>query len=146
MRYDELVRDDRIHASLYTDPAIFADEMERIFHRGWVFVGHASEIPGPGDFVTRTIGKQPAIMVRTTDGDVTVLMNRCMHRGTMVCAAEKGTTRTLPVSRLDVRRRRRAHRGAVPGRSPRRPCTRCTGGSGGRRIGYDEGMASFACA
>ena len=95
MRYDELVRDDRIHASLYTDPAIFADEMERIFQCGWVFVGHASEIPGPGDFVTRTIGTQPAIMVRTTDGEITVLLNRCMHRGTMVCAAEKGTTRTF---------------------------------------------------
>ena len=61
MRYDELVRDDRVHASLYTDPAIFADEMEQIFHRGWVFVGHASEIPGPGDFVTRTIGTQAVV-------------------------------------------------------------------------------------
>ena len=48
--YKTLVQDDRIHASLYTDPRIFADEMERIFHRGWVFVGHASEIPQPGDF------------------------------------------------------------------------------------------------
>jgi fatty-acyl-CoA synthase len=32
--YKALVEDDRIHASLYTDPRIFADEMERIFHRG----------------------------------------------------------------------------------------------------------------
>ena len=56
MDYKTLVQDDRIHASLYTDPRIFADEMERIFHRGWVFVGHESEIPAPGDFVTRPIG------------------------------------------------------------------------------------------
>lgn len=40
-----LVQDDRIHASLYTDPRIFADEMDRIFHAGWVFVGQDSEIP-----------------------------------------------------------------------------------------------------
>ena len=46
--YKTLVQDDRIHASLYTDPRIFDDEMERIFHRGWVFVGHASEIPRAG--------------------------------------------------------------------------------------------------
>src|SRR2546428_423995 len=45
IRYDALVQDDRVHASLYTDPRIFADEMERIFRRGWVFVGHESEIP-----------------------------------------------------------------------------------------------------
>jgi phenylpropionate dioxygenase-like ring-hydroxylating dioxygenase large terminal subunit len=95
VRYDELVRDDRIHASLYTDPHIFADEMERIFHRGWVFVGHASEIPNAGDFVTRPLGAQPAIMVRGTDGEISVFLNRCRHRGTMVCAADRGTVRTF---------------------------------------------------
>src|SRR5438093_6496751 len=95
IRYDALVQDDRIHASLYTDPQIFADEMERIFHRGWVFVGHASEIPNAGDFVTRPIGAQPAIMVRGRDGEIAVFLNRCMHRGTMICAAERGTARTF---------------------------------------------------
>lgn len=95
VRYDELVRDDRIHASLSTGPRIFADEMERIFHRGWVFVGHASEIPSAGDFVTRPIGTQPAIMVRTAAGDVAVMLNRCRRRGTMVCAADRGTTKTF---------------------------------------------------
>ena len=59
--YKALVQDDRIHASLYTDARIFAEEMERIFHRGWVFVGHASEIPRPGDYVTRRIGAQPVM-------------------------------------------------------------------------------------
>jgi phenylpropionate dioxygenase-like ring-hydroxylating dioxygenase large terminal subunit len=93
--YKALVQDDRIHASLYTDPRIFADEMERIFERGWVFVGHDSEIPRPGDFVTRELGTQPVIMVRGKDGAVTVLLNRCMHRGTMVCAATHGHARTF---------------------------------------------------
>jgi phenylpropionate dioxygenase-like ring-hydroxylating dioxygenase large terminal subunit len=92
IRYDSLVQDDRIHVSLYTDARIFADEMERIFHRGWVFVGHESEIPRPGDFVTRPIGTQPAIMVRGHDGAIAVLLNRCMHRGTLVCPADRGTT------------------------------------------------------
>jgi fatty-acyl-CoA synthase len=41
--YKLLVRDDRIHASLYTDPRIFEDEMERIFYRGFIFIGHDSE-------------------------------------------------------------------------------------------------------
>jgi len=40
--YKALVEDGRIHASLYTDPRVFADEKERIFRRGWVFVGHDS--------------------------------------------------------------------------------------------------------
>ena len=50
--YKWLVQDDRIHAAVYTDPKIFDDEMERIFRRGWVFVGHDSEVPAAGDFIT----------------------------------------------------------------------------------------------
>jgi len=93
--YKYLVQGDRIHASLYTDPAIFAEELERIFHAGWVFVGHDSEIPRPGDYVTRPIGREPVIMVRGQDGGVAVLVNRCMHRGTMLCPAERGSVRTF---------------------------------------------------
>jgi len=81
------VRDDRIHASLYTDPRIFEDELEQIFYRGWIFIGHDSEIPRTGDFITRSIGTQPVIMVRGKDGGIAVLVNRCMHRGTMLCPA-----------------------------------------------------------
>jgi phenylpropionate dioxygenase-like ring-hydroxylating dioxygenase large terminal subunit len=95
MDYKALVQDDRIHASLYTDPRVFEDEMERIFHRGWVFVGHESEIPAPGDYLTRHIGREPVIMVRGKDGAVEVLVNRCMHRGTLVCSAERGSARTF---------------------------------------------------
>jgi fatty-acyl-CoA synthase len=93
--YKALVQDDRIHASLYTDPRIFADELERIFHRGWVFVGHASEIPRPGDYVTRRIGAQPVILVRGREGQVSVFVNRCRHRGTMLCPAERGHARAF---------------------------------------------------
>jgi phenylpropionate dioxygenase-like ring-hydroxylating dioxygenase large terminal subunit len=93
--YKTLVQDDRIHASLYTDPQIFTDEMERIFHTGWVFVGHDSEIPQPGDYVTRTLGTEPVIFVRGKDGGVAVLVNRCMHRGTLLCPAERGHARTF---------------------------------------------------
>jgi phenylpropionate dioxygenase-like ring-hydroxylating dioxygenase large terminal subunit len=93
--YKALVQDDRIHASLYTDPRIFADEMDRIFHASWVFVGHDSEVPGTGDFVTRTLGREPVIMVRGQDGGVAVLVNRCMHRGTLLCPADRGRVRTF---------------------------------------------------
>jgi phenylpropionate dioxygenase-like ring-hydroxylating dioxygenase large terminal subunit len=93
--YENLVEADHIHASLYTDPRIFADEMEKIFARGWVFAGHESEIPRPGDFVTRHLGRQPVIVVRGAAGEVSVLLNRCAHRGTAVCAAAGGNTRVF---------------------------------------------------
>jgi hypothetical protein len=62
--YNALVRESRVHSRVYIDQQIFEDEMERIFHRGWVFVGHASEIPEPGDYRRAWVGRYPIIMVR----------------------------------------------------------------------------------
>jgi phenylpropionate dioxygenase-like ring-hydroxylating dioxygenase large terminal subunit len=88
--YQALVQEDRVHGSLYTDRQAFDDEMARIFLKGWVFVGHESEIPQPGAWVIRRLGLEPVIMVRDDDGAVQVLANRCSHRGTQLCWQEKG--------------------------------------------------------
>ncbi|MBI3246373.1 MAG: Rieske 2Fe-2S domain-containing protein [Deltaproteobacteria bacterium] len=91
--YAALVKDDRAHGRVYTDPAIFEEEMDKIFSRGWVYVGHAGEIPNPGDFRLRPIGRQSVIMVRDDDGQVRLLMNRCTHRANAVCQVERGTAK-----------------------------------------------------
>jgi phenylpropionate dioxygenase-like ring-hydroxylating dioxygenase large terminal subunit len=93
INYDQLVEDDRVHGRVYTDPAIFTDEMDKIFTQGWVYVGHASEIPRPGDFRVTDIGAQSVIMVRADDGQVRLLMNRCVHRANAVCQVERGNAR-----------------------------------------------------
>ncbi len=87
-----LIQKDRIHGSVYSDPDIFELEMEKIFTEGWVFVGHASEIPEPGDYRLGMIGRQSVIMVRDQSHEVQVLMNRCRHRANAVCQAERGNT------------------------------------------------------
>jgi phenylpropionate dioxygenase-like ring-hydroxylating dioxygenase large terminal subunit len=69
---DELIEDSRVHGSLYTDSRIYAEELQRIWYRGWVFVGHDSEIPAPGDAVRRTIGHRPVTMLRRGDGSVDI--------------------------------------------------------------------------
>ena len=48
----ELVKPDRVHRSVYLDESIFEMEMERIYARAWIYVGHASQVPKPGDFLT----------------------------------------------------------------------------------------------
>ena len=95
IRYDTLVQNERVHRSLYTDPHIFTDELEKIFYHGWVFIGHDSEIPQPGDFITRQVGTQSVILVRGTDNNISALLNRCAHRGTTVCPAARGHARTF---------------------------------------------------
>jgi phenylpropionate dioxygenase-like ring-hydroxylating dioxygenase large terminal subunit len=94
-QYDVLIKDDRVHATLYTDPRIFDEELERIFYRGWVYVGHDSEIPNPGDYLTRFIGRQPVIMVRDKNNHISVMLNRCAHRGSTVCVAEQGNAKAF---------------------------------------------------
>jgi phenylpropionate dioxygenase-like ring-hydroxylating dioxygenase large terminal subunit len=87
---DERIEEDRIHGSLYTDPAVFAAELERIWYRTWVFVGHESEVPEPGDYVRTAIGPQDVVMTRDRQGELHLLMNRCSHRANLVCDAQRG--------------------------------------------------------
>lgn len=89
----KLIEPGRVHRRVYTDPDIFELEMERIFGRAWVFVGHDSQIPDPGDYITTDIGRQPVILARHTDGTAHVLLNRCSHRGAKVCNEACGNTR-----------------------------------------------------
>jgi fatty-acyl-CoA synthase len=90
--YSELAQRDRVHSSLYTDPAIFADELERIWYQTWVFVGHESEVANPNDYVRKNIGPQDVIMTRDRDGQVHLLLNRCSHRANLVCDAAAGNS------------------------------------------------------
>lgn len=87
---EELIRPDRVHSSLYTDPAIFEEEIDRIFHKGWLFIGHGAEIPNRGDFRARKMGRQPVIFVRDQKGKCQVLMNRCAHRANAICHLDRG--------------------------------------------------------
>lgn len=89
-RFEGLVKEDAVHRRLYTDPEVFAEEMRCIFGRTWIFIGHESEVPEPGDFKTDEIAGQPIIMARHSDGEIHVLFNRCMHRGAIVCSLPTG--------------------------------------------------------
>lgn len=80
----------RVHTRAYTDPAVFRAEMERIFTKTWVFVAHESQLPNPGDFHTSYIGLQPVIVSRDLEGKVHVLVNRCIHRGSVICREARG--------------------------------------------------------
>jgi len=90
LRLDELVKPDRVHTDMYTDPAIFEAEMTKIFERTWVWVAHESEVPTPGSYKTTHVGKHPVIVSRDRDNQINVLLNRCRHRAATVCEGRKG--------------------------------------------------------
>ena len=86
------VEPDRVRREIYIDPRLFEHEMERIHERIWIYCGHSTQIPNSGDYATFLIGRQPMVMIRRRDGEVSVLYNRCPHRGAMLCGAHQGNT------------------------------------------------------
>ena len=90
--YAGLVKKDRVHTALYTDPEIFNEEMVRIFKSTWVWVAHDSEIPNKNDWISTYVGREPVIVNRDKHGTVRVMLNRCRHRGATICEKKKGNS------------------------------------------------------
>lgn len=90
-----LIEPGRIHRRVYTDAQVFDLEMDRLFGRAWLYIGHASQVPNAGNFITTDMGRQPVIMTRHGDGKIHVLMNRCLHRGPKVVVEHCGHKRQL---------------------------------------------------
>jgi len=87
-----LVREQEVHRDVYVSEEVFQLEMEHMFPNSWVYVGHDSQVPNPGDYYGTTIGTQPVLLVRHTDGKVHVLHNRCPHKGTRITSETCGNT------------------------------------------------------
>jgi phenylpropionate dioxygenase-like ring-hydroxylating dioxygenase large terminal subunit len=90
---NDWVQPHRVHRGIYTDPAIFALEQQRIFQRAWVYVGHESELPEPGDHILAHMGTQEIVLVRQGDGSLAAFENRCSHRGARLVTQDKGQAR-----------------------------------------------------
>ena len=87
-----LVQPDRVHRDLYISQEVFELEQEHFFANTWNYVGHGSQLPQPGDYITNEIGGRPLIVVRHADAGIKVLMNRCAHKGSRLVSAPAGNT------------------------------------------------------
>ncbi|MBL0419045.1 Rieske 2Fe-2S domain-containing protein [Ramlibacter sp. AW1] len=81
----------RVPYRVYTDPQLYAAEQERLFRGAiWQFVGFAVEVPRVGDFKTTWIGDTPVILVRSGPDEFSAFVNRCAHRGAVLCFEPSG--------------------------------------------------------
>jgi nitrite reductase/ring-hydroxylating ferredoxin subunit len=82
----------QISREIFVNEAIYAEEQERIFARAWLFIGHESQIPNPGDYAAARMGEEAVILCRDRAGEVHVFLNSCRHRGMKVCRYDEGNT------------------------------------------------------
>ena len=88
----------KVGKRLFSDPAVFEREMERIFEGNWIYLCHESQIPNPHDFYTTRMGRQPVVITRGGDGAIHGFLNACAHRGATLCRTVKGNSQFLTCS------------------------------------------------
>jgi phenylpropionate dioxygenase-like ring-hydroxylating dioxygenase large terminal subunit len=80
-----------VSRELYTNDDIFQQELEQIYGRCWLFLGHESQLPNPGDFVVTRMGTEEILMVRDRKSkQIRAFLNSCAHRGMKVCRYDQG--------------------------------------------------------
>lgn len=82
-----------VNRAIFTDPEIFELEMKHIFGRTWIFLGLASQVPNPHDYLSAWIGRQPVLVMRDGAGNLGAFYNTCRHRGALICHTERGNAR-----------------------------------------------------
>jgi Rieske 2Fe-2S family protein len=84
-----------LERDFYTSPEDFQIDLDMIWYRDWLFVGHDCEVPTPGSFLTVQIGEYPVLVVRDRDGGLRAFHNSCRHRGSRICSEEHGSSARL---------------------------------------------------
>ncbi|TDF64969.1 Rieske 2Fe-2S domain-containing protein [Cupriavidus sp. L7L] len=92
---DERPHEFRVSTGAYRGAEVFEKELERVFYRTWIYLGHESEVEKPGDFKSTQVGTRPVILAKSREGKVHAFLNACPHRGATVCREEKGNTRAF---------------------------------------------------
>lgn len=84
------IADGRVPARIFNDPEVYELEQRKLFNKAWCFLAHETEIPHPGDYVTRYIADNNIIVARDEHGEVHANLNMCRHRGNQMCKSEMG--------------------------------------------------------
>jgi len=73
---------------IYSDPAVFLEQRDRVFARTWQFAAHDGAVREPGQVHPFTLLPgaldEPLLLTRDAQGVVHALSNVCTHRGTPV--------------------------------------------------------------
>jgi Rieske 2Fe-2S family protein len=88
-------RDAGLMQYFYRSNVVYQRELETVFFKSWLWAGHVSQIPNPGDFFLYEIAEESVIVARGNDGEIRALINSCRHRGSRVCEERQGHCKTF---------------------------------------------------
>jgi phenylpropionate dioxygenase-like ring-hydroxylating dioxygenase large terminal subunit len=91
-------REGLISPTVLFDKELYREEQTKVFEKVWLVVGHEDMLRKPGDYVTNYMGEVPVIVSRDMQGELHVLVNRCVHRGNEVCLFDRGNARAFTCS------------------------------------------------
>ncbi len=84
-----------LERDLYTHPDSHQHDVDRVYAHSWLYAGHASRIPNPGDYFLYRIGQESLIIIKDENSAIHALFNVCRHRGSAICIEETGNNRRL---------------------------------------------------
>ena len=88
----------RVDQRVFCDTDLYERELDTVFRRCWLLLGHESQLPEPGSFVRTSMGEDPVLLTRDRDGRLDAHLNICRHRGTELCRVDRGSATTFECS------------------------------------------------
>ena len=85
----------KLDPNIFIDEAIYQEELEKIFGRAWLMIGHVGLVPNTNDFFHTYMGEDPVILTRDNNGELHAMLNMCRHRGNRIIRADDGNAKNF---------------------------------------------------
>lgn len=83
-----------LSGGFYNDPELYQMDLENIWYKDWIFVGHDFELANTGDYMTLPLGEHNIVIVNQGES-LQAYYNRCPVSGYPLCTEEYGNQQTL---------------------------------------------------
>lgn len=84
-----------LEQAFYTDPDIYARDLDHIFYREWLYAIPACQLTKTGAYARIQIGAYNVVIVKGADGQIRAFHNSCRHRGSVLCKDRDGQVAKL---------------------------------------------------
>ena len=85
----------KLDSRIFSDPDIYREELEKVFGRTWLMIGHESLVPKVNDFFHTYMGEDRVILTRDGKGKLHAFLNMCRHRGNPIVRTDVGNTKNF---------------------------------------------------